>query len=163
MMLAYSVTAISLSAGGLIVAAAGGALMTQLGPWYYALSQPKWKPPDWLFGPAWTTIFLAVCYSFVLAWEQLPAGAARWRLFGLFALTGGLNTLWSYLFFARRRPDHALLEIFPFYASLVLVTWTVAPLDRRAAWAFAPYLCWVAFATALNISIVRRNAPFGTR
>jgi translocator protein len=162
-MLAISVTAISLASAGLVMTAGGGALVTQLGPWYYGLQQPKWKPPDWLFGPAWTTIFLAMAYAFVLAWERLPSGAARLRLIGLFALNSGLNTLWSYLFFGRRRPDLALLEIIPFFGSIVLMAWTVAPLDRRAAWAFAPYLIWVSFATVLNFAIVRRNGPFGHR
>jgi tryptophan-rich sensory protein len=108
-------------------------------------------------------IFLFMGGAFVLSWQQLPAGAARVRLFGLFALNAGLNTLWSFLFFGRRRPDLALIEILPFFGSIVLLTMTVAPLDRRAAWAFVPYLCWVLFATVLNIAIVRRNAPFGLR
>ena len=67
------------------------------------------------------------------------------------------------LFFGRRRPDLALIEVVPFFGSIVLMAVTVAPLDRRAAWAFVPYLLWVMFATVLNIAIVRRNAPFGTR
>ncbi|HYW49970.1 MAG TPA: TspO/MBR family protein [Gemmatimonadaceae bacterium] len=153
----------ALAAGGLVVTAAGGALATQLGPWYYGLKKPTWQPPDWLFGPAWTTIFLLMGFAFVVSWDQLGTAGARLRLFGLFALNGGLNTLWSYLFFARRRPDMALIEIVPFFGSIVLLMVTVAPLDRRAAWAFVPYLCWVSFATVLNAAIVRRNAPFATR
>ncbi|MCC7055116.1 MAG: tryptophan-rich sensory protein [Gemmatimonadaceae bacterium] len=162
-MLGYSVTAIALAAGGLVVTAAGGALVTQLGPWYYGLRKPSWQPPDWLFGPAWTTIFLLMAFAFVVSWEQLPSSGAKARLFGVFALNGGLNTLWSFLFFGRRRPDLALIEVFPFFGSIVLMAWTVAPLDRRAAWALVPYLCWVLFATVLNFAIVRRNAPFGNR
>ena len=162
-MLAVSVTAIALATGGLIVTAAGGALVTQLGPWYYGLSKPSWQPPDWLFGPAWTTIFLLMAFAFVLAWGQLPDSGAKARLVGLFALNGGLNTLWSYLFFGRRRPDLALIEIIPFFGSILLMIWTVAPLDVRAAWALVPYVCWVLFASVLNLAIVRRNAPFGHR
>jgi translocator protein len=162
-MLGNSVTAIAIAACGVVVTAAGGALVTQLGPWYYGLKQPAWKPPDWLFGPAWTTIFLLMAFAFVVSWEQLPTTAARLRLFGLFALNAGLNTAWSYLFFGMRRPDWALIEIVPFAGSLVLMMVTVAPLDPRAFWALLPYLCWVSFATLLNVSIVRRNAPFEIR
>lgn len=162
-MLGYSVTAIALAACGLVVTSAGGARVTQLGPWYYGLKQPGWKPPDWLFGPAWTTIFLSMAFAFVVSWEQLPTAAAKLRLFGLFALNAGLNTTWSHLFFGLRRPDWALIEIAPFIGSIVLMMVTVAPLDRRAVWALVPYLCWVSFATLLNISVVRRNAPFGIR
>jgi tryptophan-rich sensory protein len=158
-----SVTAIAIAGCGVIVTAAGGALVTQLGPWYYELKQPRWKPPDWLFGPAWTTIFLLMAFAFVISWEQLPTAGARARLFGVFALNAGLNTLWSFCFFGRRRPDWALVELVPFASSVVLMMVTVAPLDRRALWALVPYLCWVSFASALNVSIVRRNAPFGLR
>jgi len=162
-MFGYSVTAIALAASGLVLTAAGGALVTQLGPWYYGLKKPSWQPPDWLFGPAWTLIFLLMGAAFVLSWEQVPSSLGRLRLFGLFAVNAGLNTLWSFLFFGRRRPDLALIEAVPFFGSIVLLIVTVAPLDRRAAWAFVPYLCWVTFATMLNIAIVRRNAPFGSR
>ena len=162
-MLGYSVTAMAIAAGGLVVTAAGGALVTQLGPWYYGLKKPSWQPPDWLFGPAWTTIFLCMAVAFVLAWQQLPTTGGKARLFGIFALNGALNTLWSFLFFGLRRPDWALVEIVPFFGTIVLMAVTVAPLDQRAAWAFVPYLCWVAFATVLNVAIVRRNAPFGQR
>ncbi len=162
-MFGYSATAIAIAACGLVVTAAGGALVTQLGPWYYGLKKPSWQPPDWLFGPAWTTIFLLMGCAFVLAWEQLSAPAERARLFGLFALNGGLNTAWSFLFFGFRRPDLALIEIVPFFGSVLLMAWTVYPLDRRAAWCFAPYIIWVVFATVLNIAIIRRNAPFGQR
>jgi len=162
-MFGYSVTAIALAASGLVVTAAGGALVTQLGPWYYGLKKPSWQPPDWLFGPAWTLIFLLMGAAFVLSWEQVPSSLGRLRLFGLFAMNAGLNTLWSFLFFGRRRPDLALFEAVPFFGSIVLLIVTVAPLDRRAAWAFVPYVCWVTFATVLNIAIVRRNAPFGSR
>lgn len=162
-MLGYSGVAIAIALSGVVLTAAGGALVTQLGPWYYGLKKPSWQPPDWLFGPAWTLIFLLMASAFVMSYQQLPSLGARVRLFGLFALNGGLNTLWSFLFFGFRRPDLALIEIVPFFGSIVLLVVTVAPLDRRAAWAFVPYLVWVMFATVLNISIVRHNAPFGHR
>jgi tryptophan-rich sensory protein len=162
-MFGYSTTAIALASAGLIVTAAGGALVTQLGPWYYGLKKPAWQPPDWLFGPAWTAIFLLMAFAFVISWERLPTVGGRARLFGVFAINSGLNTLWSYLFFGRRRPDLALFEAVPFFGSIVLLIVTVAPLDRRAVWAFVPYVLWVTFATVLNITIVRRNAPFGSR
>ena len=162
-MLGYSAAALGLAASGVVLTAAGGALVTQLGPWYYGLKKPGWQPPDWLFGPVWTVIFLLMGCAFVLSWEQLPSGLARLRLFGVFAINAGLNIIWSLLFFGRRRPDLALIEVVPFIGSIVLLMVTVAPLDRRAAWAFVPYLLWVMFATVLNVYIVRHNAPFGNR
>ncbi|MBC7562904.1 MAG: tryptophan-rich sensory protein [Gemmatimonadaceae bacterium] len=159
----YSGVAIALALSGIVLTAAGGALVTQLGPWYYGLKKPSWQPPNWLFGPVWTLIFLLMGLAFVMSYQQLPSLGARVRLFGLFGLNAGLNTLWSFLFFGLRRPDWALVEVVPFFGTIVLLVVTVAPLDKRAAWAFVPYLCWVAFATVLNVAIVRRNAPFGQR
>jgi translocator protein len=159
----YSTPALALAAAGVVLTAAGGALVTQLGPWYYALKQPSWKPPDWLFGPAWTTIFLLQAWAFLLAWDQLPTGAQRWRLVGMFALSSGLNALWSFLFFGRRRPDLALIEVVPFLGVIVWLMLETGRLDPRAGWAFLPYVLWVSFATLLNVAIVRRNAPFTSR
>jgi translocator protein len=162
-MMLYSVPAMALAAAGFVTTAAGGALVTQLGPWYYGLRKPSWQPPDWLFGPAWTTIFLCQAWAFVLAWEQLPRAWDRVWLFALFALVGGLNTLWSFLFFGRRRPDLALIEVVPFFLSILLLAVVTGRLDPRAGWAFVPYLVWVCFATVLNMAIVRLNAPFTPR
>lgn len=159
----YSLTSILLAVAGVVVAAAGGAMVTQLGPWYYGLRKPTWQPPDWLFGPAWTTIFVAMAVAFVLAWARTTSDGERWRLAGIFALNIGLNALWSALFFRLRRPDLALIEIVPFYASIVLVFLVVRGLRPGAEWLLLPYLLWVAFATVLNREIVRLNGPFPSR
>jgi translocator protein len=162
-MLAFSYSAMAIAATGFVVTAAGGALVTQLGPWYYSLKKPSWQPPDWLFGPAWSLIFLCMACAFVLAYSNTTTLAQKVTLIAVFALNGGLNTLWSFLFFGLRRPDWAMIEVFPFMASIVLMMVATAPYDARAPWFFVPYLVWVAFATVLNAAIVRRNAPFGLR
>jgi translocator protein len=159
----YSLTSILLAVAGVIVAAGGGAMVTQLGSWYYGLRKPAWQPPDWLFGPAWTTIFVAMAVAFVLAWARTTSNAERWQLFGVYALNTVFNALWSALFFRLRRPDWALLEIAPFYVSILLVFFTVRSLRPGAEWLIAPYLLWVAFATVLNREIIRLNGPFTTR
>lgn len=137
-----------------------GALATDFGPWYQTLAKPSWQPPDWLFGPVWTLIFGLVALAAVTAWSQTPGRALRRRVIALFALNGALNVLWTLLFFRLQRPDWALAEVGLLWLSIVALIVVVAPFARRAAWLLAPYLLWVTFAAALNLAVVRLNAPF---
>ena len=96
----------------IVVAGVGGAF-TRLDEWYFALRQPSFKPPDWVFGPAWTLLFFLIAWSAVIAWraggQRLPSPRGRMLMwFGLNALA---NTGWSLLYFFLRRPDWALAEI----------------------------------------------------
>lgn len=134
-----------------------GASLTTIGPWYQGLTRPWFQPPDWAFGPAWTLIFALSGYALMRAWR---AGAGR-LLLGVFVLNGGLNALWSFLFFTSRRPDWALIEIVPLWLSILAMIWLAARHDRVAAWCIAPYIAWVSFAAMLNLAIVRLNGPFG--
>jgi len=149
--------AVAYAAAGFLVTAGGGALLTRIDRWYRSLRKPSWQPPDGAFGPAWTIIFLLTAWSFLLSWQQLSTAQQRARLGGVYGLNAGLNALWTYLFFTRRRPDLALLEAGPLLGSIALLMATTAPLDKRATAALSPYLIWVSFATVLNASIVRMN------
>ena len=137
-----------------------GALVTQLGPWYFALAKPAWQPPDWLFGPAWTLIFALAALSGALAWRGAVTRAERVRFIGAFALNAVLNIGWSWLFFRAHRPDWALAEVALLWLSIVAMIVAVAPLSKAAGWLLAPYLAWVTFAAFLNWTIVRLNGPF---
>jgi tryptophan-rich sensory protein len=143
-----------------IAIAVVGALVTELGPWYYGLRQPPWKPPDWLFGPAWTLIFAFAALAGILAWERAPDRAARARVIWLFAINAGLNVLWSVLFFRLQRPDWALVEVVFLWLSIVVLIWVPASYSRAASWLLVPYLAWVTFAALLNLAVVRLNHPF---
>lgn len=146
--------------GALLVMGLGG-WATQLGPWYYALQQPPWRPPDWLFGPAWTLIYLCAGTAAVLAWEAEPTAAGRrWQL-ALWALNGALNVGWSVLFFTLQRPDWALMEVGPLWLSILALCLVLRRSSGRAAALLLPYLAWVAFAATLNASIVRLNPALG--
>ncbi len=144
----------------LVVAVIGG-LMTEVGPWYESLRFPRLRPPNWLFGPAWTLIFMLTAASGVMAWDAAPDAASRRTLAILFAINGVLNAGWSPLFFKLKRPDWALIEVAPFWISIVGLVVFVAPFAPGAAELLAPYLVWVTFASWLNWRIVRLNAPFG--
>lgn len=137
-----------------------GALMTDTGSWYQDLVQPTWKPPDWLFGPAWTIIFALAAAAGATAWREAPTQLAREWLLALFALNGFLNVLWSLLYFRLRRPDWALLEVGFLWLSVLLLILVLGRYSRKASLLLLPYLLWIAFAAVLNWATVSRNAPF---
>lgn len=148
------------AAAALGVALLGG-LMTDIGPWYFALRQPAWKPPDWLFGPVWTLIFALAAAAGVSAWRRAPSRADREWLLALFALNGFLNVLWSLLYFRLRRPDWALWEVGLLWLSILLLMVVLSRYARRATWLLLPYLLWVSLAAVLNAATVQLNGPFG--
>ncbi len=158
-----SVPSIVVAAIAMVVTAGSGAVLTAkaLVPWYRELRKPSWNPPNWVFGPAWTLIFALTGTAAVLAWNAPRATTAqRTALVLALGANLGLNTLWSTLFFYRRRPDLAQWEVVVFWVSIVALIAAVRSLSPPASWLLAPYLLWVSFAAVLNRRIVTLNAPF---
>lgn len=137
-----------------------GGWMTTIGPWYENLRKPRWNPPNWVFGPAWTVILGLAAWSGVLAWTNASTGAQQLRVIVLFGVNIFFHMLWSPLFFNLRRPDWALIEIPFLWISIVALIIGLAPLSAMSASLLVPYLLWVAFAAFLNLAIVRMNRPF---
>ena len=137
----------------------GGAL-TELGPWYYALRHPDWKPPDAAFGVIWSTIFTLCAVSGTLAWRAASTPALRRRVLLLFASNAVLNVLWSLLYFKLHRPDWALVEVLFLWLSIAALIVGLWRISRWASALLLPYLVWVSIATALNLATVRLNGPF---
>ncbi len=149
------------AAGAAALVACLGALVTRLDPWYYALVLPSWKPPDWLFGPAWTLIFGCAALSGYLSWTRADRDRAfQARLLALFTINGLLNIAWSALFFRLHRPDWALLEVVLLWVSILGLIVLSARKSIAAASLLVPYLAWVSFAAALNRAVVHLN-PLG--
>ncbi|MFM8575688.1 MAG: TspO/MBR family protein [Limnohabitans sp.] len=137
----------------------GGAL-TELGPWYYALRHPDWKPPDAAFGVIWSTIFTLCAVSATLAWRAASTGALRRRVLLLFGSNAVLNVLWSFLYFKLHRPDWALVEVLFLWLSIAALIVGLWRISRWASALLLPYLVWVSIATALNLATVQLNGPF---
>jgi translocator protein len=119
------------------------------GAWYASLAKPIWNPPNWLFAPVWSALYLMIAAAGALAWR---AGAPPRTM----ALWGGqmvLNGLWTLLFFGLQRPDLALIEIALMWLAILLFIVSVWPVERRAGWLMLPYLAWVSFAAVLNGAI----------
>lgn len=117
---------------------------------YRALDLPPFAPPSWVFGPVWTVLYVLIAVAGWLAWR---AGAGRVGLvaWGVQLL---LNLAWTPLFFAADRYGWALVDIVVLLGAIVVTMLVFARSSRAAAWLLAPYLAWVAFATALNIGIL---------
>ena len=143
--------------------AATGAGLTRLGPWYFGLKKPAFQPPDWLFGPAWTTIFVCCAIAGVWAWRRAESARQRLLIIVLFAFNALMNVTWSTLFFYLERPDWALMEVGFLWLSIVFLMVLFWRWARHSSWLLAPYLAWVSFASVLNAAIVSLNAPFSGR
>jgi translocator protein len=144
---------------GILVAGIGG-MLTEVGPWYKALKAPKWKPPDWAFGPVWTVIITMAVISGVLAWHQAhDANAKNWLMIS-FGVNCTLNIAWSWLFFKLKRPDWALIETCFLWLSIVGMMAATYPISTTATLLLLPYLIWVGIASVLNWVTVKMNGPF---
>jgi len=124
--------------------------------WYKQLTKPTWNPPNWLFAPVWTVLYLLMAAAAWLVWKRYGIVGALLPL-ALFVVQLLLNAAWTWLFFGLHRPGVALADIVVLWAALLttlILFWRLEPL---AGIFLAPYLAWVSFATALNWAIWRMN------
>lgn len=121
--------------------------------WYAFLLKPDLAPPNWVFAPVWTTLFLLMgIAAFLVAKHGFGRTGVRLAL-TLFVIQLALNTLWSILFFGLRSPGAALIEIIILWLAIAATLWAFATVSRPAAWLLVPYIAWVSFAAYLNYSI----------
>jgi benzodiazapine receptor len=139
--------------------AAVGSLLTQpsLGEWYAQLRKPAWTPPNWVFGPVWSALYLSMAVAAWLIWRNAGTAGARFAL-TLFGIQLGLNVAWSGVFFGLRLPGIACLEIAVLWLAIAATTAVFWGRNRTAAMLMVPYLAWVTFAGVLNAAIWSLNA-----
>jgi translocator protein len=141
----------------LIVGAAGSVVtMPKIPAWYAGLNKPFFSPPNWVFGPVWTLLYIMMAVAAWRVWLVRKLEQRNQALM-LFAIQLALNAFWSPAFFGFEAPRAALVVIAALLLAIALTTLRFFALDRIAGWLFVPYLCWVAFATALNGAIVMLN------
>lgn len=125
--------------------------------WYAGLTKPFFAPPNWIFGPVWTTLYLLMGVAFYLIWKQ-GWQKKKVRTAGNYFLAQlGLNFIWSPIFFGLRSPLIALLVIIAMWALIAMTMKKFYPLSKPAFYLLVPYLLWVSFATLLNTAIVVLN------
>ncbi len=140
-------------------AAGLGSLFTtpSIGGWYLTLRKPAWTPPNWVFGPVWSLLYLSMAAAAWLVWRKSGMSGARLALV-LFAVQLLFNVFWSAIFFSAHMPGVAFAEIVLLWLMILATTVSFWPVSQTAGWLMVPYLVWVAFAAALNYSIWRLNA-----
>lgn len=123
--------------------------------WYAALNKPFFSPPNWLFGPVWTTLYILMGISLYLVW--ISKNKQKQKAINLFLIQLGLNFLWSFIFFGMRSPALALAEIIALWIAIFLTIRAFYPISKLAANLLIPYILWVSFASLLNLMIVILN------
>ena len=123
---------------------------------YLALKQPPFRPPPWVFAPAWTTLYLMMGYAANRAWatgmaSMTPTVVENTRRGAtLYTIQLGLNIIWMPLFFGMGRPIEAMLDILTLTATVGYLTYIWSKVDQTAAYCLTPYLAWLGFATYLT-------------
>lgn len=123
------------------------------GVWYEGLTKPDWTPPNWLFPPVWTLLYIAVAVAGWLVWTRAPFSPAM----AAWAAQLVLNAAWSWLFFGLHRMELGLADIGLLWLAIgafVILAW---PVSMLASLLFVPYWVWVTYAGALNLALLRLN------
>lgn len=126
------------------------------GEWYERLKKPSWRPPNWLFAPVWTVLYVMIAVSGWLVWREVGFAGAALPL-TVYALQLVLNAAWTPLFFGLHRPDLGFFDIVLVWLSIVATIVLFIPIHVGAGLLLVPYLAWVTFATALNFAVWRLN------
>jgi tryptophan-rich sensory protein len=134
----------------------GMATQSSIKTWFPTLVKPSFNPPNWIFAPVWSMLYIMMGIAAGLVWNRLELSndkelVKKSLLF--FAVQLGLNALWSVLFFGLRNPMLALIEIVLLWLMIYETYIKFGKIDKIAGYLFLPYLAWVSFATVLNASI----------
>jgi benzodiazapine receptor len=142
----------------LLVSLAAGFIGSRFmpGEWYEALNKPSWNPPNSVFGPVWTTLYILMGIAAWLVWRKVSFAGAHVVL-TLFIIQLVLNSLWSFLFFGIHRPDMAFIEIIVLWVLILATMIGFWRISMSAGILFLPYLLWVSFASVLNLQLWRLN------
>lgn len=143
---------IPLTIGGL----SGFATAAGINDWYITLNKPSFNPPNYLFAPVWTFLYLLMGISLFIIWRS-PMGQIRTNALIIFTIQILLNFLWSFLFFKFKMPGLALIEIIMIWISILVMIVIFSRISKPAAYLQVPYLLWVSFATILNAAIWHLN------
>lgn len=124
--------------------------------WYAFLNKPFFSPPNWIFGPVWTTLYILMGISLYIIWQSKKS-TKRTQALILFGVQIVLNAVWSILFFGLQSPLVAFIEIIILLFAILLTAKYMYSISKVAGYLFIPYICWVTFASILNFAIYLLN------
>jgi tryptophan-rich sensory protein len=130
-------------------------IVTQTGieTWYPTIEKPSFNPPNWLFGPVWTVLYICIAVAGGIIWDKIDTHPLAKKALLFFAIQLLLNSLWSFLFFGLKNPLIALIEIILLLLIIYETYLLFSKINKVAGYLFIPYLLWVSFAMFLNGSI----------
>ena len=134
----------------------GMATQSSIKTWFPTLMKPSFNPPNWVFAPVWSMLYIMMGIAAGLVWNRMEASKDKElvkKSLIFFAIQLGLNALWSVLFFGLRNPMLALIEIVLLWLMIYETYIKFGKIDKIAGYLFLPYLAWVSFASILNASI----------
>lgn len=125
--------------------------------WYALANKPWFNPPNWIFAPVWTTLYILMGIALFSVWRSDADKTIKLTAIILFTVQLTLNFFWSIIFFKLQQPGWAFAEIIVMWLMIVLTIFWFGKISATAAWLLVPYICWVSFASVLNYSIWRLN------
>ncbi|MGB3006227.1 MAG: TspO/MBR family protein [Chitinophagaceae bacterium] len=125
--------------------------------WFQTINKPTWNPPNWIFGPVWTTLYVMMGIAFFIIWKSEIRSELKKSAIVLFAVQLVLNFFWSFIFFNQHEIGWALVEIIVMWFFILFSIFAFGNISKTAAWLMVPYISWVSFATILNYTIWQLN------
>ena len=130
---------------------------SSISTWYVGIAKPSFNPPNWVFAPVWTALFILMGVSLYFVWVKgFKAKGVKTGLL-LFSIQLILNIFWSVFFFGLQNPLIAFIEIIVLWIAILLTILKFYKVSRTAAYLLIPYLLWVSFAAILNLAILVLN------
>lgn len=133
------------------------ATMSEITTWYAALAKPSWTPPNWLFGPVWTTLYILMGIALYLVWSKGLERKDVKIAIGVFAVQLILNTLWSIIFFGSHSLFGGLVTIIILWIAILANIIVFYRISKPAGLLLIPYIVWVSIASYLNYSVYLLN------
>ena len=158
----YAGLAVFIAINAAISALGGWATAASVGTWYPTLAKPAFNPPNWIFAPVWSALYLMIAIAGWRVWRRSGGEASGVRrevrlALTVYAVQLALNLSWSFVFFGARLIGPALAVIAALLAAIIANAFLFWRIDRAAGALLVPYAAWVSFATLLNAALWRLN------
>jgi translocator protein len=126
--------------------------------WYATANKPWFNPPNWIFAPVWTVLYVMMGIALYLVWRtETISSSVKQTAVILFVIQLTLNFFWSLIFFKMQQPGWAFAEIIVMWLAILFTILWFGKISSTAAWLLVPYICWVSFAAVLNYAIWKLN------
>jgi len=129
----------------------------EINNWYQTIQKPSWNPPNWIFGPVWTTLYALMGIALYLVWKSRNSNGVKSFAISFFMIQLGLNFFWSVIFFNKHQAGLAFAEIILLWIFILFTIFSFSRVNNTASWLLVPYISWVSFAMILNYTIWQLN------